>query len=279
MSEKKKPLHTSQPLTNRGVEKIHTLIEGFDDITHGGLPKGRTTLVSGTSGTGKTLYSLQFLYNGITHLKEPGIFVTFEEAPNDIIRNAHIFGWDLQQLIDDGKLFILDASPDPEGQEVIGNFDLSGLIERLQYAIKKYKARRISIDSVTAIFQQYEAAGLVRREIFRLVARLKSLSVTTVMTTERREEYGPVATFGVEEFVSDNVIIFRNVLEGERRRRTVEILKLRGTTHMKGEYPFTITNEGINIFPLGAMQLTQRSSNARVSSGVEYLDRMCGWIF
>ncbi|AFY55640.1 circadian clock protein KaiC [Rivularia sp. PCC 7116] len=276
MSEKKKPLHSSNPLVNRGVEKIRTLIEGFDDITHSGLPKGRTTLVSGTSGTGKTLFSLQFLYNGITHLKEPGIFVTFEEAPNDIIRNAYIFGWDLQQLIDDGQLFILDASPDPEGQEVIGNFDLSGLIERLQYAIQKYKAKRISIDSVTAIFQQYEAAGLVRREIFRLVARLKGLSVTTVMTTERREEYGPVATFGVEEFVSDNVIIFRNVLEGERRRRTIEILKLRGTTHMKGEYPFTITNQGINIFPLGAMRLTQRSSNARVSSGVESLDKMCG---
>ncbi|MBF2017073.1 MAG: circadian clock protein KaiC [Rivularia sp. T60_A2020_040] len=275
MSEKEKPLHSNKPL-NKGVEKIHTLIEGFDDVTHGGLPKGRTTLVSGTSGTGKTLFSLQFLYNGITHLEEPGIFVTFEESPSDIIKNAHIFGWDLQQLIEDGQLFILDASPDPEGQEVIGNFDLSGLIERLQYAIKKYKAKRISIDSVTAIFQQYEASGLVRREIFRLVARLKRLNVTTLMTTERREEYGPVATFGVEEFVSDNAIIFRNVLEGERRRRTIEILKLRGTTHMKGEYPFTITNHGINIFPLGAMQLTQRSSNIRISSGVKYLDNMCG---
>ena len=275
MSEKEKPLHSNKPL-NKGVEKIHTLIEGFDDVTHGGLPKGRTTLVSGTSGTGKTLFSLQFLYNGITHLEEPGIFVTFEESPSDIIKNAHIFGWDLQQLIEDGQLFILDASPDPEGQEVIGNFDLSGLIERLQYAIKKYKAKRISIDSVTAIFQQYEASGLVRREIFRLVARLKRLNVTTLMTTERREEYGPVATFGVEEFVSDNAIIFRNVLEGERRRRTIEILKLRGTTHMKGEYPFTITNQGINIFPLGAMRLTQRSSNIRISSGVKYLDNMCG---
>ncbi|MBE9215939.1 circadian clock protein KaiC [Plectonema cf. radiosum LEGE 06105] len=275
MSEKEKPLHSNKPL-NKGVEKIHTLIEGFDDITHGGLPKGRTTLVSGTSGTGKTLFSLQFLYNGITHLEEPGIFVTFEESPSDIIKNAHIFGWDLQQLIEDGQLFILDASPDPEGQEVIGNFDLSGLIERLQYAIQKYKAKRISVDSVTAIFQQYEASGLVRREIFRLVARLKRLNVTTLMTTERREEYGPVATFGVEEFVSDNAIIFRNVLEGERRRRTIEILKLRGTTHMKGEYPFTITNQGINIFPLGAMRLTQRSSNVRISSGVKYLDNMCG---
>lgn len=259
-----------------GVQKIRTMIEGFDDISHGGLPLGRATLFSGTSGTGKTLFSIQFLYNGIMLFDEPGVFVTFEESPSDIIKNAHSFGWNLQKLIDEGKLFILDASPDPEGQEVIGNFDLSALIERLQYAINKYKAKRVSIDSITAVFQQYEAAAIVRREIFRLVARLKHIGVTTIITTERVQEYGPIASFGVEEFVADNVAIVRNILESERRRRTVEILKLRGTTHMKGEYPFTITNNGVNIFPLGAMQLTQRSSNVRVSSGVKTLDQMCG---
>ncbi|MDY7015025.1 MAG: circadian clock protein KaiC, partial [Cyanobacteriota bacterium] len=260
----------------KGVQKIRTLIEGFDEISHGGMPIGRTTLASGTSGTGKTLLAIQFLYNGIKYLDEPGVFVTFEESPIDIITNARSFDWDLQQLIDEGKLFILDASPDPEGQEVVGNFDLSALIERIQYAIRKYKAKRVSIDSVTAVFQQYEGASVVRREIFRLVARLKQIGVTSIMTTERVEEYGPVARYGVEEFVSDNVIILRNVLEGERRRRTAEILKLRGTTHMKGEYPFTITNDGINIFPLGAMRLTQKSSNVRISAGVKTLDEMCG---
>jgi circadian clock protein KaiC len=260
-----------------GVQKIRTLIEGFDDISHGGMPAARTTLVSGTSGTGKTLCAVQFLYNGILHFDEPGVFVTFEETAADIIKNAVSFGWDLQLLIDQGKLFILDASPDPEGQEVVGNFDFSALIERIQYAIRKYKARRVSIDSVTALFQQYDSASMVRREILRLVTRLKAIGVTTIITTERLEEYGPVARFGVEEFVSDNVVILRNVLEGERRRRTIEILKLRGTTHMKGEYPFTITsNEGVNIFPLGAMRLTQRSSNVRVPSGVKTLDEMCG---
>jgi len=252
------------------------MTEGFDDISHGGLPVGRSTLVSGTSGTGKTLFAIQFLYNGIIYFNEPGIFVTFEESPTDIVKNAHSFGWDLEALIQDGQLFILDASPDPEGQDIVGNFDLSALIERIQYAIRKYKARRVSIDSITAVFQQYDAASVVRREIFRLVARLKQIGATTVMTTERVEEYGPVARYGVEEFVSDNVVIVRNALEGERRRRTLEILKLRGTTHMKGEYPFTITNNGINIFPLGAMRLTQRSSNVRVSSGVKTLDEMCG---
>ena len=260
----------------QGVKKIRTMIEGFDEITHGGLPISRTTLVSGTSGTGKTLFAIQFLYHGIKHFDYPGLFVTFEESPKDIIQNAHSFGWQLQDLIDQGRLFILDASPDPEGQEVVGNFDLSALIERIQYAIRKYKAKLVSIDSITAVFQQYDAASVVRREIFRLVARLKQLAVTSVMTTERVEEYGPIARFGVEEFVSDNVVILRNVLEGERRRRTTEILKLRGTTHMKGEYPFTITDQGINIFPLGAMRLTQRSSNTRISSGVTTLDQMCG---
>jgi circadian clock protein KaiC len=272
----KNPDPKKADLLEYGVSKIRTLIEGFDDISHGGLPIGRSTLVSGSSGTGKTLFAVQFLYNGIVQFEEPGILVTFEESPTDIIKNAYSFGWDLQQLIDEGKLFILDASPDPDGQEIVGQFDLSALIERIQYAISKYKAKRVSIDSITAIFQQYDAASLVRKEIFRLVARLKQIGVTTVMTTERVDEYGPIARFGVEEFVSDNVVVVRNVLEGERRRRTIEILKLRGTTHMKGEYPFTLTNNGINIFPLGAMRLTQRSSNIRVSSGLKTLDEMCG---
>lgn len=259
-----------------GIAKIRTNIEGFDDISHGGMPMGRTTLVSGTSGTGKTLFCLQFLYNGIRQFAEPGIFITFEESPDDIIRNASSFGWDLQSLVDASKLFILDATPEPGGYEIAGEFDLSALIERIQYAIKKFKAKRVAIDSVTAIFQQYAASNVVRRELFRLAARLKQSNVTTVMSTERTEEYGAIARFGVEEFVSDNVVILRNVLEGERRRRTMEILKLRGTTHMKGEYPFTMTRDGISIFPLGAMQLTQRSSNVRVSSGIEKLDEMCG---
>ena len=148
------------------VPKIRTNIEGFDDISHGGLPRGRTTLVSGTSGTGKTLFAIQFLYNGIVQFDEHAVFVTFEESPTDIIQNAMSFGWHLQALIDAGKLFILDASPDPEGQDIAGDFDLSALIERIQYAIRKYKAKRVAIDSVTAIFQQYDAAGVVRREIF-----------------------------------------------------------------------------------------------------------------
>ena len=174
----------SNPLMQ--VQKLPTGIEGFDDVCHGGLPIGRSTLISGTSGTGKTVFSLNFLYNGIRQYNEPGIFVTFEESPLDILRNAASFGWDLQEMVEQDKLFILDASPDPEGQDVAGSFDLSGLIERINYAIRKYKACRVAIDSITAVFQQYDAVSVVRREIFRLIARLKEIGVTTVMTTEDR---------------------------------------------------------------------------------------------
>ena len=154
------------------VQKLPTGIEGFDDICHGGLPIARCSLISGTSGTGKTVFSLNFLYNGIRQYNEPGIFVTFEESPLDILRNAASFGWNLQELVEQDKLFILDASPDPEGQDVAGSFDLSGLLERINYAIRKYKAKRVAIDSITAVFQQYDAVSVVRREIFRLIARL-----------------------------------------------------------------------------------------------------------
>jgi len=204
------------------VQKLPTGIEGFDDVCRGGLPVSRSTLVSGTSGTGKTVFSLQYLHHGICNFDEPGIFVTFEESPLDIIRNAASFGWDLQELIDQNKLFILDASPDPDGQDVAGNFDLSGLIERISYAIRKYKAKRVAIDSITAVFQQYDAIYVVRREIFRLIARLKEIGVTTVMTTERVDDYGPIARYGVEEFVSDNVVLLRNVLDDEGIREGIK---------------------------------------------------------
>jgi circadian clock protein KaiC len=155
------PSSHSHALTS--VQKLPTGIEGFDDICQGGLPIGRSTLISGTSGTGKTVFSLNFLYNGIRQFDEPGIFVTFEESPLDILRNASSFGWNLQEMVEQDKLFLLDASPDPEGQDVAGSFDLSGLIERINYAIRKYKARRVAIDSITAVFQQYDAVSVVRR--------------------------------------------------------------------------------------------------------------------
>jgi circadian clock protein KaiC len=258
------------------IKKIKTGIDGLDIITEGGIPKGRTTLLSGTSGSGKTVFATEFLWKGIHEYKENGVFVTFEETTFDIMRNFKSMGWDLQKLVKQKKIAFVDASPVSEEKVEAGEFDFLALLARIEYAIKKVKAKRVTIDSITALFPQYKDAGLIRRELFRITAALKKLGVTTILSSERLEEYGEIARFGVEEFVSDNVIVLRNILEEEKRRRTIEVLKFRGTLHQKGEYPFTITQDGIKVLPLTAMALTQRSSTFRISSGNKDLDKMSG---
>jgi len=258
------------------VEKIDFGIEGFDVISEGGIPKGRTTLLSGTSGSGKTLFVIEFLWHGIKEYSENGVFITFEETPADICKNVRSLGWNLKALEKAGKLAFVDASPTPEDKHEIGDYDFGALIARILHAIKKVNATRVSVDSVTALFPQYKDTGIIRRELFRIAAALKKEGVTTMMSSERLEEYGEVARFGVEEFVSDNVIVLRNVLGEEKRRRTVEILKFRGTMHQKGEYPFTISSNGIKILPLSGLELIQRSSTKRIPSGNKDVDEMCG---
>lgn len=261
--------------------KIPTGIEGFEHITMGGVTEGRTTLVVGTSGSGKTFLSLELLYRGITQFGRPGIFVTFEERPIDIVRNMKRLGWNLNDLIDQKKFMVIDASPDTTQIEEIGLYDLSGLLAQIQYGVKKIDARMVVLDSLGSLFMHYSNLVILRREIFRLTELLKSMGVTSILTAERLEEYGPISRHGIEEFVSDNVIILRNVLEDERIRRTIQILKMRGHDHFKGESPFTINDgTGISIFPLSAMELKQSSSNARVGSGNSNLDQMTsGGIF
>jgi len=260
------------------VQKLSTGITSFDVVAKGGLPKNRTTLISGTAGSGKTVFAVQFLAAGITDLDEHGVFVTFEESADDIRQNMRSFGWDLAQWEREGRLAFVDASPDPMVETVVsGSFDLGALLARVEYAVKKVGAKRVSVDSLGAMFSQFSDQSIVRRELFRIASALKSMNVTALMTAERTEEYGPIARFGVEEFIADNVMVLRNVLEGEVRRRTVEILKFRGTDHQKGEFPFTIiAGEGIVVIPLSAIQLRQRSSNVRISSGSADLDAMCG---
>ncbi len=258
------------------IQKSLTGIEGFSVIAEGGIPMGRATLVSGTSGSGKTLFSIEFLWCGINSFKENGVFVTFEETPNDICKNVNSLGWDLRAAEKEGKLAFVDASPTPEEQNPTGKYDFGALIARILHAVKKVKAKRVSVDSITALFPQYHDTGLIRKELFNITASLKSIGVTTMLTSERLQEYGEVARFGVEEFVSDNVIILRNVLEGEKRRRTIEILKFRGTMHQKGEFPFTISKDGIKILPLSGLELIQRSSTKRISLGNVDIDRMTG---
>ncbi|MDX1953081.1 MAG: circadian clock protein KaiC [Verrucomicrobiota bacterium] len=260
------------------IQKNPTGINGFDLIAAGGLPEGRTTLVCGTAGSAKTVFAAQFLAEGIKKFNQPGVFVTFEESAEDIRRNMQAFGWPITTWEKEGKWIFVDASPPPgEPMVVVGEFDLGALMLRIDHALNRIQARRAALDSLGAIFTQFTDSTIVRRDLFRISNHLRTKSMTTVMTCERVEEYGEIARYSVEEFVADNVIILRNVLEQEKRRRTIEILKFRGTNHQKGEYPFTITPEqGIEVIPLAAIELKQKSSNFRINSGSAELDRMCG---
>ncbi len=260
--------------------KIPTGIEGFEHLTLGGLPEGRTALLVGSSGSGKTIFAVEFLYRGITQFDRPGVFVTFEERPRDIVRNVKRLGWHLDDLVGQNKLAFVDGSPEPISVQEAGPYDLSGLLTQVEYAIDKVGAKLLVMDSIGGLFYQFQDASLIRREIFRITEILKGLDVTAIMTAERLDEYGSISRHGVEEFVSDNVIVLRNVLQEEKCRRTVQVLKMRGDTHIKGEFPFTISETGISILPLSAMELAQESSTERVSTGNAKLDRMTnGGIF
>ncbi len=260
------------------VEKIPTGIPGLDFIADGGLPKARTVLVAGSAGSGKTVFAAQYLVEGIRRNNEAGVFVTFEEHPRDIRRNVLPFEWDIPGWEKTGLWTFVDAAPEPsQDVTIVGAYDFGALLARIEHAIRSTGATRIVLDSIGAVFGQFSDHRRVRHELFRIVSAMREMGVTAVLTAERVEEYGGIARHSVEEFVSDGVIILRNVLEEEKRRRTIEILKFRGTTHHKGEYPFTIIpNEGIIVIPLSAIELRQRSGDVRVTSGSAALDAMCG---
>lgn len=258
------------------IEKQPTGIAGFDHITNGGLPRGRATLLSGTAGSAKTVFAVQFLIEGITR-GEPGVFVTFEETPSDVRRNVLGFGWDIAALETARQFAFVDASQRPDEERIeAGAYDFGALVARIEAAARRVKAKRVALDSVGAVFAQFADASSVRRELCRISAALKEMAVTAIITAERNEEYGPISRHGMEEFVADNVVLVRNVLEDEKRRRTIEVLKLRGTSHQKGEYPFSINERGVIVIPLSAMQLRQKSTTLRITSGNGELDAMCG---
>jgi circadian clock protein KaiC len=223
------------------------------------------------------MLGLQFIVAGVERYGQPGVVVTFEEAPNDLKQNVASLTWDLDKLVEAGKLAFVDVSPEP-GEEIIqsGSFDLVALMARIEYAVNRIGAKRVVLDAIGSIFPQFSDSTQVRRELHRIANGLRRLGVTSVLSIERAEEYGPIARFGVEEFVADNVVILRNQLEQERRRRTIEILKVRGSSHRKGEYPYTISHpNGITIVPLSSITLNQPSSEQRISSGNVELDKMC----
>ena len=262
----------------RGIDKIATGIPGFDSIAAGGLPAGRTTLVAGTPGSAKTVFAAQFLAETVREHGEPGVFVTCEEPPADLRANLTAFGWPIEEWEAAGLWTFVDVSPEPDASVMeAGEYDLGALVARIRHAARRQGATRVAIDSLGAMFSRFPDVNQVRWDLFRIASELKALGVTALMTAERETEYGAVARHGVGEFVADNVVILRNVLEAETRRRTVEILKFRGANHQKGEYPFTILGDGgIVIIPLSAMELTQHSSDVRTTSGNTELDALCG---
>ena len=258
------------------IEKLLTGIEGFDLVTNGGLPIGRSTLVSGTAGSAKTVLAVQFLVEGAAR-GEHGVLVTFEEAPADLRRNVLGFGWDIAKLEAEKKFAFVDASPRPDEERLeAGSYDFGALVARIEAGIRKVGAKRIALDSIGSIFTQFKDTGIVRRELHRIAAALKEFGVTAIITSERNDDYGDISRHGVEEFVADNVILLRNALGDEKRRRTLEVLKFRGTSHQKGEFPFSVTDQGLVVIPLSAIELKQKSGTKRVTSGSAELDAMCG---
>lgn len=277
-------MHPNQGLSklsdnpNVQLPKAPTFIPGFDEISFGGLVPGRSTLVSGSSGSGKTIFATQFLVEGIRKAGEAGVFVTFEEDAADLKNNVQSFGWDINAYEQEHKWKFVDASIKFNNVEkVLGDFDLTALLIRINDAIEETNAKRIVLDSIGSLFHYFEDPATIRRELFRILTALKAKGLQIIITSERLEEYGTVSRFGVEEYICDNVLILRNVLEQERRHRTIEILKYRGSIHSAGEQSFIIDGQtGVHIIPLTRLQLTQRSSEQRVSSGNLPLDNMCG---
>jgi circadian clock protein KaiC len=267
-------------LKSAPLEKLPTDIFGFDEIAHGGIPKGRTTLISGTSGSGKTVFAVQFLVGGV-HKNEPGVFVTFEETPQDIERNMRGFGWNLKKLSKEKKFLFVDASPSEDEQIEVGEFDLGAFLARILNAVRKIGAKRVAIDSISALFPRYSDQAIIRRELYRIASRLKKEGVTTILTAERvleeRGKAGQIGRFGVEEFVSDNVILLHNYLDPVRgdRKRSIEILKFRGTTHESQDTPLLVLSDGMNMFPRPKPSYKgQLSSDQKYSVGISGIDKM-----
>ncbi|RYY39044.1 MAG: circadian clock protein KaiC [Chitinophagaceae bacterium] len=268
----------STPARKTATPKAPSGIPGFDELSFGGFPRGRATLVSGSSGSGKTILCCQFLIEGARSHNEPGVFVTFEEPVEDLRRNVGSFGWNIDQLEKNGEWAFVDAAITFEADtKVVGAYDLNALLARIEAAVKSIKAKRIVLDSIGSLFYYFEDPATIRRELYKILDALKRRGLTILLTSERLEEYGKVSRFGVEEYIADNVLMLRNVLDNEKRRRTVELLKFRGSPHTTGEQPFVIdAGIGVHIIPLTRLELTQKSSQRRVTSGNDKLDEMCG---
>jgi circadian clock protein KaiC len=256
------------------LPKTLTGIRGLDDITNGGLPKGRSTLVCGSSGCGKTLMAMEFLVHGALQYDEPGVFLAFEEAAEDLVSNVASLGFNLNALIADKKLVVDAVQIERSEFEESGKFDLDGLFIRLAYAIDSINARRVVLDTVETIFACFSNHEILRFELCRLLRWLKDKGVTAVITGERGE--GTLTRYGIEEYVSDCVIVLDHRVIDQHSTRRLRVHKYRGSVHGTNEYPFLIDELGISVLPVTSMQLQYTPSQERLSTGIARLDTMLG---
>jgi len=256
------------------LPKTPTGISGLDEITLGGLPKGRPTLVCGAAGCGKTLFAMEFLLRGAEQFGEPGVFMAFEETEQDLSENVRSLGFDLDKMVADHKISVDHVRVERSEIEETGDYDLEGLFLRLGLAIDSVGAKRVVLDTLESLFGGFTNEALLRAELRRLFRWLKDKGVTAIITGERGE--GQLTRQGLEEYVSDCVILLDHRVKEQVSTRRLRIVKYRGSTHGTNEYPFLIDEDGIHVLPLTSLHLDHPASSERISSGVPRLDAMLG---
>ncbi|HOI13175.1 MAG TPA: circadian clock protein KaiC [Methanoculleus sp.] len=262
--------------TKTALAKTVSGISGLDDITNGGLPEGRPTLVAGKAGSGKTLFAMQFLVSGATDYNEPGVFVSFEEREEDLIKNVRSLGFDLPQLIAEKKIVLEHIQLEQSEIEEIGDYNLDGLFIRLAYAIDSIGAKRVALDTIETLFASLGNEGILRAELRRLFFWLKEKGVTAVVTGESGQGNN-LTRNGLEEYVSDCVIYLDHRVNNEVSTRRLRIVKYRGSAHGTNEYPFLITPEnGITIMPVTTLGLMHEVLDEHIPTGIPRLDTMLG---
>jgi circadian clock protein KaiC len=260
----------SKPL--KSLQKERTGIPGFDEITRGGLPAGRPTLICGSAGAGKTLFAMEFLVRGALLYNQPGVFVSFEENDEELATNVASLGFDLHQLVADKKLVIDYVFIERSEIEETGEYDLEGLFLRLGYAIDSIGAKRVVLDTLEALFSALPSEAIIRAELRRLFRWLKEKGVTAVITGERGE--GTLTRYGLEEYVADCVILLDHRVQNQISTRRMRIVKYRGTSHGTNEYPFFIDENGFSVLPITSIGLSHKAPTEHVSSGIQRLDTM-----
>ncbi|HEX4488969.1 MAG TPA: circadian clock protein KaiC [Terriglobales bacterium] len=254
------------------LKKVATGIKGLDEITYGGLPQGRPTLVCGGPGCGKTMMATEFLVRGALEYNEPGVFMAFEETPLELTQNVASLGFDLRDLVARKKLSLDYVHVDRSEIQETGEYDLEGLFIRLDLAIRTVKAKRVVLDTIESLFSGFNNPAILRAEIRRLFRWLKDRGMTTVITAERGE--GTLTRQGLEEYVSDCVILLDHRVIDQLSTRRVRVVKYRGTQHGTNEYPFLIDQDGMSVLPITSLGLDHKASRERVSSGIPDLDEM-----